>query len=385
MKIKLMLVPTIFLLSCVENQTSGPANEPDFKEYRFVNGFPTEETTNKVYDELDYQRAVQVYLRHIPAMSMYGAKRGIMEDLEGKSDYPQRVGIWADKLDAKTPLLTGNTEVVYSWTYVDLSQGPQVIEVPPGVLAFIDDMWMRYVTDMGFPGPDQGKGGKYLILPPDHEGDVPEGYFVSQSTSYFNWVLLRGFLVDGKPDAAVASLEKMRIYNLEQADNPPAMEYINASGKRVNTLMREDIGFYYDLADLINSEYEKALDPEAYGMLASIGIVKGQPFKPDERMKKILTRAAKTARAMSITLMWDNRDNNKYFYKGKQWTKPWIGGTYDFMVDGKYRYLDARSLFYWFATGNTPAMVQQHVGSGSQYLACAKDANGNYFDGNKLV
>ena len=362
-----------------------PETPTDDDGFEFVNGFPTKETTRKVYDELDYQRAVQAYLTHIPAMSMFGARRGIAEDLEGAADFPQRVALWADKLDAKTPLLTGNTEVVYSWTYVDLHEhGPTVIEVPPGVLAFVDDMWMRYVTDMGFPGPDAGKGGNYLLLPPDFDGPVPDGYFVSRSTSYNNWILLRGFLVDGKSDEAVANLRKMRIYSLDERDAPPEMEFINASGKRVNTLMREDFGFFEDLAALIETEYDAVVDPETLGTLASIGIVKGQPFDPDPRMRKILTRAAATARAMARTLVWDNRDEGKLFYEDRQWFKPWIGGDYSFLVDGKYRYLDARALFFWFATGNTPAMVQENVGSGSQYLALANDANGDYLDGSKL-
>ena len=388
MRTYLHLLP--LLLISIAYSCNQPRNSPadlqhiGHDEYQFINGFPTAETTQKVYDQLDFQRAVQVYLRHIPAMSMYGAYSGILNELEGSSAFPQRVALWEDKLDAKTPLLTGNTEVVYSWTYIDLRDGPVVIEVPPGVLAFVDDMWMRYVTDMGFPGPDKGKGGKYLILPPDYNGNIPEGYFVSTSTSYLNWVLLRGFLVDGKPDQSVASLKKMRIYSLDEMASPPEMEYINASGLPVNTLMREDIGFYEDLAALINHEFSGALDPEEFGMLASIGIIKGEPFAPDDRMKRILQKAAETARATAITLMWDNRDENKYFYKDKQWTKPWIGGTYDFMVHGKYRYLDARTLFYWFATGNTPAMVQKNIGSGSQYLACANDSNGDYFDGSKL-
>ena len=126
------------------------------KDLKFVNGFPTKQTAQMLHDELDYQRAVQVYLRHIPAMSMYGFRRGIDEDLSGKAAQPQKVALWENLLDAKTLLLTGNTEVLYSMTYLNLKEdGPTVIEAPPGVLGILDDMWMRYVTDVGLGGVDK--------------------------------------------------------------------------------------------------------------------------------------------------------------------------------------------------------------------------------------
>ena len=47
------------------------------------------------------------------------------------------------------------------------------------------------MTDMGLAGRDQGKGGKYLILPPGYDGEVPDGYFVAQSQTYSNWLVIR--------------------------------------------------------------------------------------------------------------------------------------------------------------------------------------------------
>ncbi len=111
----------------------------------------------------------------------------------------------ADKLMDLDPLfLTGNTDTVYCSGFLDLERdGPTVVEIPPACgPGTVNDAFFRFVIDMGAPGPDRGQGGSYLILPPEFEGEVPEGYFVAQSTSYINWVILRGFLVDGKPDAA---------------------------------------------------------------------------------------------------------------------------------------------------------------------------------------
>ena len=353
-------------------------------DLKFVNGFPTPETAQKLYDELDYQRAVQVYLRHMAAMSMYAARRSVDDDLPGKTQQPQKVAVWENLLDAKTLMLTGNSEVVYAFTFLDLHRdGPTVIDAPPGLLGILDDMWCRYIEDIGAAGPDKGKGGKYLVLPPDYKGDVPDGYFTCRSTTYGVWVVLRGFLVDGKPDQAVAGYKAMKIYPLAKKDDPPPLDLVNASGKVVNQLMREDSGYFDDLAALVAEEYDQAVGAEDYGMLASIGIVKGKPFKPDERTKKILARAAGMGAAMAKTILYANRDPKDRIYKDRHWMSGWIGGDYTFMV-GNYRYLDARSLFYYYATGNTPAMVKEVVGAGSQYLWAARDADGDYLDGGML-
>jgi hypothetical protein len=170
---------------------------------------------------------------------------------------------------------------------------------------------------------------------------------------------------------------------LSKKDDPPAMDFVNATGKRVNTLMTEDYGYFEELAKLINEEYEKSITAQEYGMLASIGIIKGKPFEPDARMKKILERAASTGVAMAKTLFLANRDPNQFIYPGRQWRTGWIGGDYTYMV-GNYLYQDAQIYFNWMATGNTPAMVKKVVGKGSQYLIASSDADGDYLDGGQL-
>jgi len=39
------------------------------------------------------------------------------------------------------------------------------------------------LADLGVVGPDPGKGGKFLILPPGHEKIEPAGYYVLQAPS----------------------------------------------------------------------------------------------------------------------------------------------------------------------------------------------------------
>ena len=130
---------------------------------------------------------------------------------------------------------------VYVGAMLDLQRdGPTVIEVPPSAgPGMVNDAYFRYVTDMGKPGPDRGAGGKYLVLPPGHKGEVPGGgYHVSQSPSYTNWVILRGFLQNGSPDAAAKMWkEGLKIYPLSTTSGPPKMEFFDMSGKEMNTIL----------------------------------------------------------------------------------------------------------------------------------------------------
>jgi hypothetical protein len=111
--------------------------------------------------------------------------------------------LFEELMDSKALWLTPNTTSVYMASWLELGDEPMVIETPPNVLGFINDAWFQYVTDFGNAGPDKGKGGKFLILPPGYEGDVPKGYHVAKTPTYGNWVIWRGFQVDGSPKPAV--------------------------------------------------------------------------------------------------------------------------------------------------------------------------------------
>ena len=250
-----------------------------------------------------------------------------------------------------------------------------VIETPPNVLGIIDDHWFHYVTDFGNAGPDKGKGGKFLILPPGYEGEVPDGYHVARTHTYGNWVIWRGFQVDGSTAPAVEATKKIfRVYPLSQADNPPKMNFINVSGVFHNTIHRMDYGIFEEINEVVQAEPAEGQSAELLGLLASIGIHKGQPFAPDARMKKILTEAADVGAATVRTLAARPREDGFYFYPGEGvWTTPFPGGSHEFLDDGAVM-LDARAFFHFYATGITPAMTSKMVGKGSQYAVAYMDA-----------
>jgi len=200
---------------------------------KFFDGFPDDATVEKVMDNLDFSRGVQSFLSGLPGSSLVGMRAGLRE-LGANNN---AVVIFEQLLDSKSLWLTANTDSIYFGTWLDLKDGPLVLETPPKVLAFLDDFWFRYIIDIGNAGPDKGEGGKFLVLPPGYKGEVPKGYFVAQSRTYGVWFVGRGFKVDGDPKPAVETIKKtLRIYPLGQAKNTPPTKFINVSGIPNNTI-----------------------------------------------------------------------------------------------------------------------------------------------------
>ncbi len=364
---------------------------------RFFDGMPDDATVRKAYDNLDFMRGVEVFLNFIPATSVEGLRRGMLElGAETVNDV-----VIFDKLMGSDPLfLTGNTDTVYASIFLDLERdGPVVIEIPPGAgPSTVNDAYFRFVVDMGRPGPDRGEGGKYIILPPDYEGDIKptegsatttvdgEAYYVAQSTSYINWAILRGLLVDGKPDVPAKVWKTgLRSYRLADKGNPPETRFISGSGKKFNTIHANTYPFYEELHHVLQKEPVDFLDPELRGLAASIGIAKGKPFKPDERLRKTLVDAVAVGNATARAIWLNPRDERAYLYENSNWYTGFIGGDYRWLNDDGLggRNMDARTLFFYSATVNTPAMALRIPGVGSQYAFNNRDTEGNYLDGSK--
>jgi hypothetical protein len=352
--------------------------ETRFGTLNFFDGVPDKATTEKLYDNLDFQRAVQAYLLGLPAVSQWANRKGFVEFGPWNSTVP----IFETMMNARTLELTANNNTPYTWIWLDLRQGPLVLEVPPKVLGLVDDMWYSWVGDVGITGPDKGKGGKYLLVPPGYKGQIPKGYHVIRSATFSNWVAWRSFLVNGDPKPGVDMVKKFtKIYPLSQAKKPPTPKFVDVSGKAFNTIAPADYSFWEALNQVVQEEPTDQVDPTTLGFWAAIGIKKGKPFAPDERMKKILTEAARVGDATARAIMYRWRSADGYWYPNSAWRLGFIGG-YKFEDNGA-RLLNAYSGFFFYATGVTPAMDTKKVGVGSQYMAAFVDANGNPFDGGK--
>lgn len=348
----------------------------------FFDGVPTDSTVETVYDNLDRMRAVQAFLDNVGALSVYSVIAG---NAGIGLTQPNQIAVAEKLLDSHSLYLTGNTSTMYSIGHLDLAAyGPTVVEVPPGMLGMLDDAWMRYVGDFGVAGQDKGKGGKYLILPPDFSGEIPEGYFVFKSPTYVNWFFMRGSIADGLAPALKNVKDNMKVYPLKAAKNPPATEFTNITGKSYNTVAPSDFSYFQALNDIIQREPIEALGSESRGTLAAIGIVKGKPFNPDARMKRLLTEAATIGDATARTTLYSPREKGYFIYpdSDSSWVMGFANKDVFFEVDGA-RNLDARTSFYYGYTGVTPAMAVTHPGAGSDYAIAFRDSQKNAFDGSK--
>lgn len=345
----------------------------------FFDGSPSPETTAKVYDNLDFLRGVEAFLLGCPGASLVAMRAGMREigAVNGT------ISITETLMDSKSLFLTPNTESIYCGTWLNLKDGPVVVESPPNTLGIVNDFWFRYVADLGNAGPDKGKGGKYLFVGPGYKGEIPQGYHVFKSPTYGNVLLWRGFMVEGDPKPGVDNIKKhARVYPLAQAKKPPRQKFVNMSGKVFNTIHANDFTFFKELNEIVQEEPAASQSPEVLGLFASIGIIKGKPFNPDARMKKTLSEAAAVGNATARALVFATRDKGAFIYPDSQWKTAFIGGRYDFTDEG-VRNLDARAMFHYYATMVTPAMSIAKVGVGSQYAFTNRDSKGNYLEGSK--
>ena len=367
-------------------RTTAPVSPPPVVSSEFVgdlhfeNEYPTAETVDKLFDQLDFQRGCQALLRNIMASSMYAIREGFRRDLGATS--ASQIVVWEDPIDAQTLLLTPNSETVYGMAYLDLkADGPTVCEVAPGMLGLVNDMWMREVANIGPAGPDQGGGGRFLFLPPGYDGDLPPyGFHIVRSKTYGVWLALRGMRTpDGSAAEALAKHRQTRIYPLAELDDPRETVMVNASGRDLDTIAPVDLRVFEELAALVNEEHPDAIDAETAGMLAAIGIAHGQPFEPDERMTRILGESAKVGSAMALATSYRTRLPLQR-YDDRQWIE--IGNTgYPYYEQDGHTMLSGLTVFGWFACGASIAMVSPPPGKGSAYMWTYTDGEGQWLDG----
>ncbi|MCT8159732.1 DUF1254 domain-containing protein [Pseudoruegeria sp. SHC-113] len=375
--------PKMAMTTEIPDGITTPDNiETQLGDLNFFDGVPDADTTDKIYNLLDFHHAYQAYMDGVKIASVDAMRRGI----EAFGPANTTVLQFADLMDSKALFLTPNTTSVYQTAWLQLGDEPMVMETPPNVLGFLNDSWFKYVVDFGNLGPDEGQGGKFLILPPGYEGEVDEtGYTaVVPTNTYGHWVLWRGYTVDGSTEEAVtATQERFKLYPLSQADSPPEMTFVNVSGQEFNTIHVMDERMFEEINTVIQNEPLFGEEPELLGHLAAIGIVKGQPFEPDARMHEILKKAASAGAVTVKTLISKPRDDRAYWYPGESyWQNAFPGGAYTWVLDG-VTLQDFRTAFHFYATGVTPAMAVKSVGKGSQYAFTYRDSDGNALDGSK--
>ena len=396
-------------LSACKQQAPAPSGSPVDMSAHFeqmanlpiAENRPTPETAAALKDAMLFQRATQTYLWALPLINTLGMKEGSEKQFgAGYNVLPT----WKKRLDAKTLVTTPNSDVIYAMSYVDTGKdGPIVFEAPPQLQGILLDFWQRpipvdggkYFGDVGFFGPDQGKGGKFLLLPPGYKGPVPSGYFVYRSGTNNVFIFLRAFYQDPADlSPPVNLIQQAKIYPLNAKAAAKAMTYPDASGVSANMLPMSDISAFEALKRLVDSETPNSLaDPDWMGMLAAIGIRKGASFSPDEHARAILNNAAKTGYEMSRVIGFtDNVDGRSYLvYPDRHWLNPLADGTPEKPfgpLDASFNNVDAKLLELnariWFSTNYysiSPGMVSQIPGKGAKYMIAFSDSSSTPLSG----
>jgi hypothetical protein len=340
-------------------------------------GYPSKATAEKLFDEMDFQRATQAFIWALPAVGFHGlhlAQRNTFGAKDGDV-------VLYETLKDKAGMLTPNLTTLYLMTFWNLAeQGPMVVEVPAGATAggFLD-IWQRPITDTGQTGPDRGGGGKYLIVAPTSDIIEMPGYIVRRSPSNQVWFAARA--LDRDPKMAEEIARKHKVYGWNQRGNPSATTFIPVGGKDWSSAQPVGLDYWKYLSEVIQPETIEERDKVMLGMLKPLGIEKGKPFNPDERQKKILTEAAQVGELMARTNAFDKRLPDATVWPGKKWE---YANMVELDQDNNYStQVDERGSWFYEAIGNTVGMQGRTLDFGQVYLEVSKDKDGNWLDGGK--
>jgi hypothetical protein len=348
--------------------------------YEFKDGYPTADGARAALDDAAYQRALTAYRFWYPTVSNEGIFNGNrqagIEDTAAvgvASTGPRQVGF------------TLNSDTPYAAGCLDLSDGPIAIELPPGAfIGLVDDHHQGWILDMGIPGPDGGKGGTHVILPPDFEGEEPAGAFVGRSRSFKVLVALRALPVGGDIPKALAALTTVKIHRL--GDDGSAARFVDTSETALESTClawEDNLEFWRVLHRVLEEEPLVEEFRPMHGLLTDLGIGKGQEFAPDERMTAILTRAARDGRDQMLVAAFASDRPDRIAWSDRAWE--WVG-----LVPGSAQFetpagLDLEARDRWFAQAivTSPAMFRREEGAGSLYWLAARDGSGAYLDGGR--
>lgn len=367
-------------------QTGGSPADPPLVTQIGSRQYFSKDEASKLYADFLLGRATQAYMMTIPILNTIGMRDG-SEGTFGRGY--NTLPIWKDRMNAKTWVPTPNCDVIYSMNYLDLKEsGPLVVYAPPNVIGMFTDFMQRTLTDVGAAGPDLARGGLYLLLPPDYEGPHSGGYWTFQSKTYNVFLFFRTVLSKGPngpdPTKAVELAEMTRVYPLGMPERErPAMKFPNAAPVRVNMMYPTDFTYWEKLKKFIDYEPVGALDMNVRGMLASLGIIKDQPFNPDSRLKDILSRAVVEAPRQIFAMRTTAAAfPANLYYKDRHYVSVWGGVDADWNTP-TYQNIDTRAAYFQVAYSSAPAMVNDTVGMGSKYPNTMYDADGDFLDGGK--
>ncbi len=344
-------------------------------------------TLSDIERQVLQHRAVEAMIWGMPAVNLDLMYQAMLRETKARSN---QMLYWSRLVEWKTQTLTPNTDVIYFTPYFDTKEvGPVVLEIPPAddgaIVGTIMDAWQMPLEDIGPAGADRGQGGKYLILPPGHDGQVPAGYIVLPSLTYRGYALIRSILRSGSDADLAQAVEygkRMKIYPLSQAQDPPPTVYVDAAGVLYDATIQYDIRFFESLNRLVQYEPWLERDRAMIDTLRMVGIEKGQPFAPDAEMAQSLNDAAAKAHAF-LDGTYKEVVTTGSFAKGSRWAFPesirlvFKASQAQFADPNMYP-VDARGLLFTFIF-----FTPKRLGEGQFYLMAIDDKEGQTLDGSR--
>jgi len=365
----LLVIASLGLAGCCSVRPAGPTTGP------------TSGSEPSVVQRMVEHRAVEAAVWGMPLMNFKAMRDGAKALGAGFND----VGYYSKLQTWRFQIATPNNTTPYIWSFWNLVDGPVVFELPGstddvGIFGTLLDSWQRPLEDVGAKGVDKGKGGKYLLLPPDYEGDVPAGFIPLRQTTYQGFALLRPIMADTSEEnlaKASAFAKSIKVYSLADADKPAATHYVDFSGRLFDGIVKFDGGFYKHLHAIVQEEFVPPAELGMLGILKNLGIEKGKPYAPTAQMREVFARAAPDAHEYLIQRY--HEQILPRWYDNTHWMSIVPPGTaesgFSFKFPGYVDY-DARGALYYAVCTSV-----KHLGAATFYLTAAQDAGGEWLDG----
>ena len=293
---------------------------------------------------------------------------------------------WSRLPDWKIQTLTPNPDAIYLTPFINTKDvGPVVLEIPPAdagsITGTVMDLWQSALEDVGPAGMDNGRGGKYVILPPGYKAKLPTGYIPLPSDTYQGYALLRSIPMSGSPSdiaKAVAYGKRITLYPLSQAATPPATTFIDVVNIVYDATITYDPRFFESLNRIVQAEPWLERDKAMIDQLTSIGIEKGKPFNPDPRTRDVLDGAAREAHALLVAQC--EASFASPYYESSHWARPGsrelLEGQATFFAKPDVYPVDLHGVMFSYVY-----FSPKHLNAGSSYLLTIADKNGRLLDG----
>ena len=333
-----------------------------------------------VRDRMIYHRAIDAAVWAMPLMN-YKFYRDALIDAGVRAN---DVGYFSKVQDWRFQTATPNNTTPYIMTWWTVKDGPIVVEIPAatkdvGIFGTIMDAWQRPLDDVGAAGRDKGRGAKYLLVPEGYNGPLMPNALVYEQRTHNGFAVLRPIIADASPanlKKAAEYVRKMKVYPLGAK---PKTKYVDLYGKLLEMTPVLDKNIYREIHEMIDEEPVEAQNLAMMGLLARIGIKKGEPFKPNAELQAIYAKAA--PEALEYMIEQYHRDLNPWMWKGKKWSMLMPSGAME--TDMSYEYpshfdYHARGALYYAIITSV-----KNYGSATFYLDCAETADGEWLDGGK--